>query len=407
MPEGMIDVDRAYEILFGQVRALPTVEMPLAEAGFRTLAEAVRCDVDFPPFDRSVMDGYAVRAADVRAAPVTLRVVGEVAAGTVPARALAAGEAMQINTGAPIPNGADAVVRVEETERVESGGGVVIRKAVERGTFITRRAEYVRAGDVVLAAGSVLGPARIAAAAAAGAGRVAVYRQPRVAILSTGDELVEIDQRPAGGQIRNSNQHQLVALVASAHAEAISLGTVGDDRVALRAQIERGLSADVLCITGGASVGPLDLVPDVLRECGATFHFQKMRIKPGRPIHFATGPSVGLIFALPGNPVSAFVGFELLVRPALAALEGRPNTRPALIRATLQGNIAATRDRRTYVPARAWVGDDGGWQVEPVAWHGSGDVFGLAGANAMIMRPPGAAAVGSGTDVSILLLGRD
>jgi molybdopterin molybdotransferase len=178
--------------------------MPLAEARFRTLAEAVRCDVDYPPFDRSVMDGYAVRAEDVRGAPVALEVVGELAAGTVSNRALRTGEAMQINTGAPLPDGADAVVRVEDTEADGAGGRVVIRKAVERGTFITRRAEYVRAGDVVLAAGSVLGPAQVGAAAAAGASRVTVYRQPQVAILSTGDELVEIDRRPEGGQIRLS-----------------------------------------------------------------------------------------------------------------------------------------------------------------------------------------------------------
>jgi molybdopterin molybdotransferase len=401
----LVDVDDAYTILFAHTKPIGARSMPLAEARFRTLAEAVRCDVDYPPFDRSVMDGYAVRAEDVRGAPVALEVVGELAAGTVSNRALRTGEAMQINTGAPLPDGADAVVRVEDTEADGAGGRVVIRKAVERGTFITRRAEYVRAGDVVLAAGSVLGPAQVGAAAAAGASRVTVYRQPQVAILSTGDELVEIDRRPEGGQIRNSNQHLLAALVRSAHAEAALLGTVGDDRVALRERIERGLSADVLCITGGASVGPLDLVPDVLRECGVTFHFQKMKIKPGRPIHFATGPSGGLVFALPGNPVSAFVGFELLVGPALAAVEGRPNNRPGLLRATLRGNIAATRDRRTYVPARGCV-DGGGLLAEPVLWRGSGDPFGLAGANAMIMRPPGAAAVASGGEVSILLLGR-
>lgn len=400
----MIDIDEAYEILFSNITSGKTVVLPLSEALNRTLAVPVSCDVDYPPFDRSVMDGYAVRAADVADAPVTLRVVGQIPAGMMPDRALSSGEAMQINTGAPIPVGADAVVRVEQTELTDSGAAVLIRKAVKPGQFITRRATYVLAGQTVLEAGTRLMPLEIGAAAAAGAARVTVYRRPTVAVLATGDELVEIDEQPVGAQIRNSNQHLLAALITAACAEPVMLGVAGDDREALRKRITEGLCSDVLCITGGVSMGAFDFVPEVLEQCGATFHIRKMAIKPGRPTIFASVPGGALIFALPGNPAGAFVGFELLVRPALAALQGRGGAIPLVGRATLHGSIKPTSNRRAYLPARAQPDEDGGWVAEPLSWQGSGDSFGMAKANALIMRPPEAGAARSGDSVSILLL---
>ena len=410
----MIDIDEAYRRVFANIEPIDTVEVSLDDSLHRTLARSIQCDLDHPPFDRSVMDGYAVRAADVAGAPVTLRVTGQIAAETwvddpAGGHSWAPGEAMQINTGAPIPRGADAVVRVELTEPV--GGGelpeqVLIRNPVEPGTFITRRATYGSAGQTVLQAGTLMTPAAIGAAAAAGASRVTVYRKPTVALLSTGGELVEIDCVPRGAQIRNSNQHQLHALVLSAHAEPAPMGIVPDDRQELRESIKAALRHDVLCITGGVSMGAFDFVPEVLEQCGARFHIQKMAIKPGRPIHFATTDDGTLIFALPGNPVSAFVGFELLVRPALAALQGRTGRIPKPIQAQLRGALSATRDRRAYLPARIEISDDGLYVVEPLSWRGSGDAFGLAGANAMIVRPPNVASAGNGQTVSILLLDR-
>ncbi len=400
----MIDVDEAYRILFAQIQPGPTVEMPLIEALFRTLAEPVRCDVDYPPFDRSVMDRYAVRADDVADAPVKLHVVGQVLAGTTPRRPLGTGEAMQINTGAAIPRGADAVVRVEDTEVVESGGEVLIRKAVDRGHFITPRATYVSAGEEVLSTGTVVTPLEIGVAATAGASRLWVYSRPTVAVLATGDELIDVDCRPSGARIRNSNQYLLEGLILAAHADPVVLGVVRDDPEAIRCRIEEGFCCDVLCITGGVSMGTSDYVPEVIESLGATIHIRKMAIKPGRPLHFATAPDGTLIFALPGNPVSTFVGFELLVRPALAALQGRKGVVPSPVSALLLGSVAATADRRTYRPARARVTHDGQWEVEPVSWHGSGDSIGTATANALIMRPPRAPAVGAGEAVSVLLL---
>ena len=402
----MIDVDEAYKVLFANVTPGRTEQVRLEAALYRTLAAAVRCDVDFPPFDKSAMDGYAVRAADVAVAPAKLKVVGQIAAGATSEKALAAGEAMQINTGAPLPPGADTVARVEITELTGTGEAVLIRESVPPGKFVTPRATYTSAGQTVLEAGTRLTALAIGAAATAGAARVTVYRRPKVAILVTGDELVEIDRRPVGAQIRDSNRHLLAALITSAHAEPVALATARDDRESLREQILSGLGSDVLCITGGVSMGAFDFVPEALEACGARFHIRKMAIKPGRPTIFATTPAGTLIFGLPGNPASAFVGFELLVRPALAALEGRPGAVPPCVRATLRGSVQSTTDRRAFVPARAFVGDHGEWVVETLSWHGSGDSFGMAAANALIVQPPKTDAVTSGADVSILLLDR-
>jgi len=402
----MIDVAEALEIVSAHVPLLPIVELPLADALYRTLAEPVRCDVDYPPFDRAVMDGYAVRAGDTAEAPVRLRLVGQIAAGATADHPVGAGEAMRINTGAPMPPGADAVVRVEHTEPTDAGRGVLIHQGVEPGRFVTKRAAYVTAGRMVLAAGTRLTAVEIGAAASAGAARVTVHRRPRVAILSTGEELVEIDRRPAGAKIRNSNRYLLEALVRSAQAEAVVLGVSGDERGALQSKIEEGLRADLLCITGGISMGTHDLVPEVLEACGVTPRFRKMAIKPGRPTIFATGPAGTPVFALPGNPGSAFVGFELLVRPALALMEGRRGAGPQPIRATLRGTLRSTSDRRTFVPARVNVTTDGVWETSPTVWHGSGDSFGLATANGLIVQSPGSGAVADGEAVSVLLLDR-
>ncbi len=333
----MIELTEAQRIVLSHAKPLGTVDVPLGTALGLTVAVPVTCDIDYPPFDRSVMDGYAVRAADVASVPVELRVVGQIPAGSTPAESLGPGEAMQINTGAPIPSGADAVVRVESVELCADGAGVSIRESVVAGKFITPRATYVSAGQTVLQPGTKITPLEIGAAAGAGATCLTVYRRPRVAILATGDELVDVNQQPTGAQIRNSNESLLAALVRSAEGEPLALGIARDDRAVLRERITAGLEADMLCLTGGVSMGAFDFVPEVLQACGVTPHFHKLPIKPGRPTLFGTSESGTLVFGLPGNPISAVVGFELLVRPALAGLSGRPAVAPRLIRATLTG----------------------------------------------------------------------
>ncbi len=400
----MIDIYEAQETLLRAIKSGESVKVPLGEALGRTLAVPVQTDVDYPPFDRSVMDGYAVRAGDVSNAPVMLRVAGQIAAGRKPTESLGPGEAIQINTGAPIPSGADAVVRVEETELSGSGEQVLVRTPVPQGQFITPRATYVSGGSRVLSVGTRLTSLALGAAASAGASHVTVYRRPKVAILSTGNELVEIDHRPTGAEIRNSNQHLLEALVTAAGAEPVVLGIARDDRDVLREKITAGLRSDVLCITGGVSMGAFDFVPDVLEALDASFHVHKIAIKPGRPTIFATVPDGTPVFARPGNPAGAFVAFVLLVRPALAIMEGRSGAMPRLVRAVLGTSVGPTAGRRTYIPARACVNDAGEWEVKTLSWHGSGDAFGMATANALIMRSPRSEAAPSGEDVMILPL---
>ena len=400
----MIDIDEAQRVVLSHVRPLDTEQVPLGEAGMRTLAEAVRCDIDMPPFDRAVMDGYAVRAIDTIAAPLRLRVVGRSAAGGSGTCSVEAGEAVKINTGAPMPAGADAVVRIEATELSVSNAEVVVRESVTPGRFVTPKAAYVTAGSVILPNGTVLGPTEIAAAATAGVATVTVYRQPVVAILSTGDELIEVDRKPAGAQIRNSNQYVLQALAESAHCKIRLLGVAGDDENQLRCKIDAGLSADVLCITGGVSMGDRDLVPDVLAAAGATIHVRKISIKPGRPTLFATGRGGALVFGLPGNPASAFVVFELLVRSAIAALQGRTGEAPKPTRVRLHGTLAATSARQTYHPARVSISDDGELVARTLSWQGSGDAIGMVGANGLMVREPNTRAVGDGETVRALLL---
>ncbi len=401
----MIGIEQAIENILAKVHPLPAIELGLGDALFYTLAEPVVSDIDFPPFDRSVMDGYAVRAADVLAASAKLRIVGQVPAGVQSTSMMASGEAMQINTGASIPEGADAVVRVEQTELVDEGQDVVIQKAVQAGSFITPRGALGRAGQVVLDVGSLLTPINVAAAATAGAAKVSVYRKPSVALISTGSELVSVETKPGGAQIRNSNEPLLVALLAEQHMVSTSLGSCLDDPQRIRAAVEAGADFDAICMTGGISMGAFDFVPQVLEACGATFLVHKVAIKPGRPTIVAQMPSGQLVFALPGNPLSAFVTFHLMVKPALAVMAGRTDSVGVPIRCKLSGMLNPTRDRQTYIPARVQVDESGDYVAHMLRWRGSGDSLGAVGANALIVQQTETPAVVDGEQVSVLIVG--
>jgi molybdopterin molybdotransferase len=295
-------------------------------------------------------------------------------------------------------------VAVEDTESIGDGSAVRILAAARPGQHIDPRAKYVRAGDVVLAAGTRLDAPQIGVAASAGAAQVSVYPRPTVAVLVTGDELVDVADRPAAAQIRNSNGPVLIALVRQAGAEPRDLGRVGDDLRELTAKIAESAGCDFLCLSGGVSMGRFDLVPRALADCGAEVKFQKMATKPGKPTLFAVMPDGRCVFALPGNPISAFVGFTLLVGPAIEARQGRPPGPLRLLTATLDGRVKPTQDRRSFLPAAATVADDGGIVVTPLRWFGSGDPFGMARANCMIVRPPNSPPADAGQAVSIVLL---
>lgn len=404
----LLTIEQAVERIEAALRPLTPVERSLSEAVFRVLAEPIRCDLDQPPFDRSQMDGYAVRAEDVAIAPVTLSVIEHIGAGHVPARTVGPGQAAQINTGAPLPVGADAVVRVEDTEPLKKDDtdqrDVRILKAAEAGQFITPRAAYLRAGDEVLRAGTRLGPLELAAAATAGTARLRVYPPPRAAVITTGDELVPVDQTPGCATIRNSNIHLLPALIQACHAELCRIMTVNDDPDDIGRCVDEALSdCDLLVMTGGVSMGQRDYVPDVLTGRGCTIVFHKVAIKPGRPTLFAVSRERKPVFGLPGNPVSAFIGFKLFVEVALTCLQGT-RVLPRFASARLVGRLPETKDRTSFIPARLSTAEDGTWLATPLRWGGSGDAVGMVGTEAMIVRSPRQPAIGLMEIVRIMLV---
>jgi molybdopterin molybdotransferase len=316
----MIPVEEALAVVLREARALPGEDVGLEEALGRVLAEDVASDVDLPPFDRAAMDGYALRAADVAAAPVALEVIGEVRAGQWPDLTVGPGQAARIMTGAPRPPGADAVQQVEKTQPLDEFR-VTVLAAVASGANVAPRGCEVGAGDVVLARGRVIDPSAIAVLASAGKARVRVATRPVLALLVTGDEIVEVAARPGLGQIRNTNGPAVAAQARLAGADVRLLGVAPDRHDALVEALRAGLAADVLVVSGGVSAGDYDLVEPALLDLGATFLFTRVAIKPGAPLVFGTCGEA-LVFGLPGNPVSTQVTFDLFVRPALLKMQG-------------------------------------------------------------------------------------
>ena len=407
----MLSVEDALVAVSGKAARLGAVVRPLDDALGLVLAEDVAADLDLPPFDKALVDGFAVRAGDLTAESRRLRVGEEVPAGRVPTRPLGPGEAAVVMTGAPLPEGADAVVMVERTRR--DGGWVWVddpdvspgRNWLPRGREMTR-------GEVVLRAGEVLNAARLGLLASVGKAGVSVVPRPRVAVLPTGDELVEPDQVPGPGQIRNSNATVLRALVVGAGAEAESLPIAPDEPGALREAVAAGLGADVLLVTGGVSAGNRDLVPSTLESLGVTRVFHKIRLKPGKPLWFGVGPARGdgrpgaLVFGLPGNPVSGVVGFALFVRPALDALGGRPASGDRTVGARLARPFRHAGDRPTYFPSRLSAGGPGELPaVETLDWAGSADLRTVALADGFALFPAGDRAYEPGEIVRFLPLG--
>ena len=348
----------------------------------RILAEAIVTDRDYPPFDRSTRDGIAVRAADAKAG-ATLRSIGEIKAGSGFDRAVGSGECVQIMTGAAVPEGADAVVMVEHTHA--AGSQVTLERGAEPGQNIVPRGSEARGGRELLASGTRVGYAEMALAAQVGRHRVSVFVPPRVAILSTGDEVVDIAAQPGPLQIRNSNGVALEALVALAGGAAVPLGNAPDERGELRRRIERGLEADILVLSGGVSMGRYDLVEAVLADLGAEIFFDSVAMRPGKPAVF--GRCQGkLVFGLPGNPVSTMVTFELFVTPAIDVLGGAAARPLPLFRARLAADVHERGEITHFLPARVDRAT-GEPEVTALDWRGSGDIVAVARANGFLMVP--------------------
>jgi molybdopterin molybdotransferase len=383
----MLAVSEAQAIVLQHARPLPPEGTPLnSQALGLVLAEDVASDLDMPPFDKALMDGYALRAGDLTEGGGTLTVIEEVTAGNTPARPVGPGQATRIMTGAPMPDGADAVVMLERT-RVLDGEQVRLEEPARPGQNVLARGEEMRRGQTVLSAGAVLRPQEFGVLATVGRTAVRVHPRPRVALLSTGDELVDASEVPGPGQIRNSNGPMLAAQVLRAGGVPHSLG-IGRDRVDdLRQLITEGLRASILILSGGVSAGKLDLVPGVLQELAVQPHFHKVKMKPGKPAFFGSRDGT-LVFGLPGNPVSSLVCFELFVRPAIRRLAGHADPGPFEVRALLAEDFPYRSDRPTYHPA--WLESrETGWSVRPVAWFGSPDLRGLTRANSFVILPAG------------------
>jgi molybdopterin molybdotransferase len=362
------------------------------------LAEEVKTDRDYPPFHRSTRDGYAVRAAEVSAG-ATLRCVAEIKAGDSVTQPLAPGSCVQIMTGAAVPDGADAIVMIEHTNR--DGDSVRFERAAQRGQNIVPRGSEAKRAETILSPGMRLGYAELALAAQVGATQLRCASKPRAAILSTGDEVVSIDQQPGAFQIRNSNSVSLGAQVRLAGGEPVLLGNAADRVDDLRDKISRGLLEDVLILSGGVSMGKYDLVETVLKDLGAQFYFDAVAIRPGRPAVFGKCGGT-FVFGLPGNPVSTMVTFELFVAPAIDLLSGAPARDLPLVEAQLGAALNEKPGLAHFLPARVeWRGTTP--EVKALPWQGSGDIAALARANCFLVVAADRGQVSVGETMPILL----
>jgi molybdopterin molybdotransferase len=415
----MIAVEDAQRAVLESAGPLPPGPARLADALGHVLAEDVASDIDMPPYDKALMDGYAVRSQDFPGGAGEAAVAGEIFAGQPPwpaDRALVAGQAARIMTGAPIPPGTDAVVMVERTRQGSKVGGPssavrIDDPRLKPGQNVMGRGTEMQCGQVVLRTGTWIRPAEIGVLATVGRATVSVHPRPRVAIVSTGNEVVEAHESPGPGQIRNSNGPTLAALVTRAGGTPDYLGIARDTNDDLRRLVATGLRADMLLLSGGVSAGDLDLVPGVLRELGVREVFHKVNVKPGKPVWFGIAPfrnqqstisnSPTLVFGLPGNPVSVMVCFELFVRPAIRRMLGLSESVPPLVSAALTEERSYRSDRPTYWPA--WLDTrDAGFRVRPLPWQGSPDLRAITEANSFVLFPPGEHALRAGDCVQVL-----
>jgi molybdopterin molybdotransferase len=402
-----LDVDSARERIVAAFAPLPAVSIPLLDALGMVLAEDIVAGEPLPPFSNSAMDGYAVRSSDLfpatSASPVVLRVIGQVPAGLPATVRVEPGSAVRIMTGAPIPPGADAVVRFEETDEPDSSRELVaVYRAVRPGDNVRPVGEDMAAGDTVLTAGSALRPAEIGLLAAVGRTEVAVHRRPKVAILATGDEIVDPGDPMFPGQIRNSNSSILAALVKRTGGDPIMLGVARDSIEELKAKLAQATQTDLIITTGGVSAGDYDFVKNVLQSEGA-IALWRVRIKPGKPLAFGRIDRLPLL-GLPGNPVAAAVAFEQFARPAIKTMLGHPDLSIPSIQATLLDRVENRGGCRNFVRVRVEYEDDGRYVARLAGQQGSGILTSLARCNGLLVIPEELEVAEPGTILSAQML---
>ena len=401
----MISVAEAIQIVKQHTRALPTERVKLEDALNRVLAEDIIADTDLPPFDRSQMDGYAVRAEDTTAAPVRLRIVGESAAGNGWHNELKEGEAVRIMTGAPVPAGADSVQQVELAHELKDRTVVEVLESVETGKSIVKRGAEIQAGETVLQSGVTLNAAMMAVLAAFGYAQVTVGQRPRAGILATGSELVPVSEKPGQDQIRDSNNYSIAAYAQLAGALTERLPLARDETSLLRDHIAAAAEkCDMVVTSGGVSMGVYDVTKAALHELDAEIFFERVALRPGKPTVFARLPNGTLVFGLPGNPVSVAVTFNLFARTALLAMQGV--NEPALKHETalLARSVKGTADRESYLPAQLTTNDDGELIAFPLKWGGSSDFVAFALTTALLIIPAGTRTIEANSVVRVLRL---
>jgi molybdopterin molybdotransferase len=420
----MISVEEALERILSRIGTLGDEQVPLPRALGRVLAHAVTSSLDLPPWPNSSMDGYALKSTDAAgasaASPARLAVAGRVAAGHMADKPLAAGQAFRIFTGGPLPEGADSVIPQEEV-RVE-GEMLLVPRPVKAGEFVRPRGEDMRAGDSVLEGGRRIGPAELGLLAALGHAQVRVVRKPRVGILSTGDEIVDLGGRLGPGQIPNSNTYSLLGQVSEAGGEAVALGVAADSLEDIEGRFRWGLGCDLLISSAGVSVGEHDFVKAALERLGAEQHLWLVNMRPGKPIAFATIPSAGVVtraeqhgreastkenalpvFALPGNPVSAMVTFELFVRPALRRLGGHARLHRPLVQARAQGPIPNPGRRRGFLRVALTMNEAGAYEARLTGDQSSGILRSMVAADGLAVIP-GDSTIEAGATVPVIVL---
>ena len=388
----MISFEKAYDIVMSRARVLDTEETGLHEALHRVLAQDVQSDIDMPPFDKSAMDGYACRRAEL---DQELEVIEIIQAGTSPLRPVGPGQCAKIMTGAMLPEGADCVIMIEYTE--EAREGVVRFTGASTRDNICRKSEDIRLGEVVLRKGARLRPQHIAVLATVGCARPRVYRKARVGIIATGDELVEPGERPGPSQIRTSNSYQLYAQVLAADGIATYYGIAKDTKSAIDSALKKAMAEnEVVLLSGGVSKGDFDFVADVMQQNGIEILFDSIAMKPGKPTTFGVSPDA-YCFGLPGNPVSTFIQFEILVKPFLYRLVGHDFYAPHSMLPVASGIAPKRAERETWLPVR--ITADG--RVEPAEYHGSAHINALCQADGLIVIPAGSGVIEEGTLVRV------